>query len=89
MWFDRHSMEMDALRESHGVRAAELSVQLAQLQVRLPIICLIWAASHVQCKEAWQLWHLHSQESSSNMPIPEIQCESHPVLLCCSTVLLL
>ncbi len=47
MWFDRHSMEMDALRESHGVRAAELSVQLAQLQVRLPIICLIWAASHV------------------------------------------
>ena len=53
-------MEMDALRESYDVRAAELSMQLAQLQVSLPFKCLIWAAAHVQCKEAWQLWHLHS-----------------------------
>ena len=55
IWLDRHSIKMDALRESHGVRAAELSAQLAQLQVRLPFLCLMWAASHVQCKEAWQL----------------------------------
>ncbi len=55
VWFDRHSVEMDALRASQEVRAAELGAQLAQLQVRLPFTCLIWAASHVQCKEAWQL----------------------------------
>ncbi len=55
IWFDRHSLKMDAVRESHDVRAAELSAQFAQLQVRLPIICLIWAASHVQCKDTGQL----------------------------------
>jgi len=47
IWFDRHTLEMDALRESHDVCAAELS---AQLQVRLPFKYLIWAASHVQSR---------------------------------------
>ncbi len=55
IWLDRHSMEMDAWRKSHDVHAAELRAQFAQLQVRLPFTWFIWAASHVQCKEAWQL----------------------------------
>ena len=31
----RHTLEMDALRRTHDVRAAELSEQVTQLQVRL------------------------------------------------------
>ncbi len=39
---------MDALRQNHGVRAAELSEQVTQLQVKLPFMGLVWAASYVQ-----------------------------------------
>ena len=43
------------MRKTHNVRAAELSEQITQLQVKLPFMCLIWAASHVQRMEARQL----------------------------------
>ena len=35
--FVRHTLESDALRNTHDARAAELSKQVAQLQVRLPL----------------------------------------------------
>ncbi len=39
---------MDALRNNHAVRAAELSEQVNQLQVKLAFMGLVWAASCVQ-----------------------------------------
>ena len=36
-------------------------------------MCLVSAALHVQRKEAWQQWHLHSQASSSHMAMPRNQ----------------
>ncbi len=83
IWFDRHTLEMDALRKTHDVRAAELSEQVTQLQVKLPFMCLIGAASHVQGGLA-AVASAFTQSSSSHMPVPEMSCESHLVMLCCS-----
>lgn len=52
IWFTRQMLEMDAMRKTHDVHAAELSEQVIKLQVKLLFMCLIWAALHLQCKEA-------------------------------------
>lgn len=110
----RHTLEMDALRRTHDVRAAELSEQVTQLRVRpllhVPYVgsytpgqpgiilqvflqalylashyidvvfpFLFWAASHIKCKEAWQLWHLHSKQSSS---VARAKKPTHSMRLC-------
>ncbi len=84
MWLDRHTLEMDALRQTHNVRAAELSEQVTQLQVKLPFVGLIWAASHVQ-GGLTAVASASTHSSSSYMPVPEMSfCDIHNVMLCCS-----
>jgi len=83
IWLDRHMLEMDALRKNHAVRSADLSEQVTQLQVKLPFMGLVWAASHVQ-GGLTAVASASTQSSSSHMPVPEMSCESHLVMLCCS-----
>ncbi len=78
IWLDRHTLEMDALRKIHAVRAAELSEQVTQLQVKLPFMgLLIWAASHVQ-GGLTAVPPASTQSSSTHMPVPGMSYEKTP-----------
>ncbi len=78
-------LEMDAMRKTHNVRAAELSEQVTHLQVKLPFMCLSFCS--FTCTAHGGLTAVASastQSSSSHMPVSELSCESHLVMLCCS-----
>ncbi len=83
IWLDRHLLEMDAMRKTHNVRAAELSEQVIQLQVKLPFMCLTFCSFTCTAhKGLAAVGSAFTQSSSSHMPVPGMSCESHLVMLC-------